>query len=158
MSEKVFVTSKNVVTFTCPKCFKSKAADVSKYIGHTTEVKIKAKCSCGNTFRVILDRRKFYRKLVSLPGIYICEKEEIRGPMTVIDISIGGLKFKVNVKPIFSINDKLLVEFNLDNKSRAPIRDWVIVRKIADLQVGAEFISDDPDRSAEKTIRFYLME
>ena len=115
MPEKVFITSKNVVTFTCPKCFKSKTADVSKYISHSTEVKIKAKCTCGNTFRVILDRRKFYRKLVTLPGIYICEKEEIRGPMKVIDLSIGGLKFKVNVKPAFLINDKLLVEFNLDS-------------------------------------------
>ena len=52
ISEKVFVSSRNVVTFTRPKCSKSKAADVSKYMGHATEVKIRAKCACGNTFRV----------------------------------------------------------------------------------------------------------
>jgi len=156
MSEKVFVSSRNVVTLTCPKCSKSKTADVSKYMNHATEVKIRAKCSCGNILHITLDRRKSYRKITNLPGIYISEKEANRGQITVKDLSLGGLKFKVNVKPAFSVNDKLLVEFHLDNKSRSLIREWVIVRSIVDLQVGTEFVSVDPTGSTEKNIRFYL--
>ncbi len=158
MSEKVFVSSMNELTLICPKCSKSKTADVSKYMDHTTEVKIRAKCTCGNTFRITLDRRKFYRKITNLPGIYISEKEGTRGQITVIDLSMGGLKFKVNVKPAIRVHDKLLVEFHLDNKSRSLIREWVIVRRIVDLQVRTEFVSFDPAGWTENNIRFYLLE
>ncbi|HEA65350.1 MAG TPA: PilZ domain-containing protein [Desulfobacterales bacterium] len=158
MSEKAFVSSGNVVTLTCPKCSKSKTADVSKYMDHATEVKIRAKCSCGNTLRVTLDRRKFYRKITNLPGIYISEKEGTRGQITVKDLSMGGLKFKVNMKPAFSVNDKLLLEFHLDNKSRSMIREWVIVRNIVDLEIGTKFVSFDPGGSTEQNIQFYLLE
>ncbi|MEE8377576.1 MAG: PilZ domain-containing protein [Candidatus Aminicenantaceae bacterium] len=158
MSEKAFVSSRNVVTLTCSKCSKSKTVDVSKFMDHATEVKIRAKCSCGNILRITLDRRKFYRKITNLPGVYISEKEGTRGQITVIDLSMGGLKFKVNVKPAFSVHDQLLVEFHLDNKSRSLIREWVIVRSIVDLQVGTKFVSFDPAGSTEKNIHFYLLE
>jgi len=158
MSKKVFISSRNVVTLICPKCSKLKTADVSKFISHSTEVKIKVQCSCGNTFRVTLDRRKFYRKATNLPGIFISEKDGARGQITVIDLSMGALKFKVNVKPAFSVNDKLLLEFHLDDNFRSLVRERVIVRNIVDLQVGTEFVSFDPAGSTEKNIRFYLME
>ncbi len=109
-------------------------------------------------FTLPLDRRKFYRKITNLSGIYISEKEGTRGQITVIDLSMGGLKFKVNVKPASSVHDQLLVEFHLDNKSRSLIREWVIVRSIVDLQVGTKFVSFDPAGSTEKNIHFYLLE
>lgn len=158
MSEKVFVSSRNTVTLICPKCSKLRTTDVSKFIRHDTEVKIKAKCSCGNTFRVTLDRRRFYRKSTNLPGIFISEKEGTRGQITVIDLSIGALKFKVSVKPAFTVNDKLLLEFHLDDHARSLVREWVVVRNIVGLQVGTELVSLDPDGSTGKNIRFYLME
>ena len=57
MTIKIFVTSNIIAIFPCSKCGKSYQKDVSKYIGHETQVKLKYKCKCQNSFSVLLERR-----------------------------------------------------------------------------------------------------
>jgi len=98
----------------------------------------------------MLERRKFYRKDTNLPGAYFYKKTNLpgtythegrndRGLMTVINISRSGLKIRLNVPRNFIPGDRLLVEFNLDDRERSPIKKSVIVRNVQEKFVGVEF-------------------
>ena len=82
--------------------------------------------------------------------------EDQKGTMTVLDISKGGLKFKLSSAPLFKKGDILEVEFNLDNKNRTLIRKQVFVRNVKDSIVNVEYCSFDTSDSGDKAIGFYL--
>lgn len=77
MTIKVFVTSNHIATFPCPKCGNSYQKDVSKFIGHETQVRLKYKCKCQNSFSVLLERRRAIRKEVNFKGFLIEKKQKI---------------------------------------------------------------------------------
>ena len=58
MATKIFITSNLMATFTCPECNESKRKDMSKFIKHETQVRLKYKCDCQHSFSVILERRR----------------------------------------------------------------------------------------------------
>ncbi|MBN2419609.1 MAG: PilZ domain-containing protein [Deltaproteobacteria bacterium] len=157
--QKIYLSESNTATFECPKCHASKNADVSKYKKMASAVTLKVKCPCGNVYSVTLERRKYYRKETKFPGKFAFNSlfgEDQKGPMTVLDISKGGLKFKVLSTPVFKNGDIIEVEFNLDNKNRTLIRKQVFVRNIKDNFVNAEFCSFDANDSGDKALGFYL--
>jgi len=71
MFEKVYITSKQMATFVCPKCHNSKTVNVSQYVGIDKIVKVNVKCPCGNAYTSILEKRKKYRKETNLHGSYV---------------------------------------------------------------------------------------
>ena len=157
--QKIFLTDQDTASFQCPKCNASKEANVSKYKKMSTSVTLKVKCPCGNEYSVTLERRKYYRKETKFPGKFIFASlfgDDQKGPMTVLDISKGGLKFKTLSTPIFQKDDIVEVEFNLDNKNRTPIKKQVHVRNIKDNFVNAEFCSFDISDPGDKALGFYL--
>jgi hypothetical protein len=62
MVEKVHITSKQMATFICPKCQKSKTVSVSEYAGLDKMIKVKVTCPCGHGYITTLDKREKYRK------------------------------------------------------------------------------------------------
>ena len=64
--EKYYVDENNQTIIICHKCGLSKNLDVSKF--KDTHKKLKAKCKCGENFRLNLDFRRHYRKKVQLAG------------------------------------------------------------------------------------------
>jgi hypothetical protein len=157
--QKIYLSDQDSATFECPKCHASKTADVSKYKKLSSSVTLKVKCPCGNEYPVTLERRKFYRKETKFPGKFIFSSlfgDDQKGPMTVLDISKGGLKFKTLSTPVFQKNDIIEVEFNLDNKNRTLIKKQVYVRNIKNNFVNVEFCSFDPHESGDKALGFYL--
>jgi len=44
MTQKVYVTSKQIATISCPQCARSKTVDVSKYATLDKMVKVNVKC------------------------------------------------------------------------------------------------------------------
>lgn len=173
----IYVTQDNKATISCPNCGKTKEVDVSKYMDIEKPVKIKYrfkcdKCNCGtrdcqgcdikdcsfdhqNT--VLLERRKFYRKSVNLNGK--CRPNKGKEVTVVItDISRTGLKFKLYMyNKEINIDDRLEIEFNLDDRSSTSIQKEVLVRKINGLSVGAEFTTVQPYNRIDQAIGFYLM-
>lgn len=148
MTENVFIYKANKAIVICPKCEKSKTIDVSEDIGSKYLVRLKHKCSCGYLYIVLLERRKRHRKIVNLPGTFICSisKEQVaKGLMTIQDITRAGLCFKLdaNTKQKLNIGDKLLLDFNLDDKSRSLIKKEAIIRNIRGDFIGVEFSSVD---------------
>ncbi|MGD9159577.1 MAG: PilZ domain-containing protein [Desulfobacteraceae bacterium] len=157
--QKIFLSGEDTASFKCPKCNVSKEADVSKYKNIAAPVTLKIKCPCGNEYSVILERRKYYRKKIKITGKFTFSPligDDQKGPMTVVDISKGGLKFQIASAALFQKGDILEVEFNLDNKSRTLIRKQVYVRNVKDNFVNVEFCAFDTNDTEDKAIGVYL--
>lgn len=140
---RIFVTSGSA-TFSCPKCDKARTADVSKIISKKAEIKINCKCKCGYTFKAILERRKFYRKNTRLKGI--CKSERTMQPavVSILDISRSGCKISLeNDNNTFLENDKIFIEFNLDDTNKSLITKSAIIRSNKNGIIGAEFETID---------------
>ena len=165
MLEKVFVNNNNIAVFICPECKQSRSVNVSKYKNLDKASKIKCKCPCGNSYYSILEKRKYYRKKIDFSGIYInivssigpSFLEEVgRGILRVTDISRTGLQLITNIQNDFRVNDKIMVEFRLDDKQKTLIKKKVIIKNINGTVIGAEFCTVDPFDPTDKAIGFYL--
>lgn len=157
--KKVFIDEKNKATFVCPKCNIAKTVDVSRYIGKAVRKKHIYRCSCGHSHTVLLERRKFFRKDVYLPGTYTIEKDNIERPLVVKDLSRSGLKLEVETTDHLSEGDKLVVEFRLDNNQRTLIRKEVFVKAILGKRIGTEFasrnLSNPFDKAYDVALGYY---
>lgn len=158
MIKTVYISQTNHATFTCPQCEVTKTVDVSRYAKMEQTVRVKSKCgSCGNTWTSVLEKRKVYRKRVSLPGdfTHIVDNNPVtRGSMEVTDISAGGLKIKLLELIDLSLNDKLHVEFHLDDPRKTLISKDVHVKNIDGNYIGVAYSRSEGDDPA---LGFYLM-
>ena len=150
---KVFVDSENKANFVCPSCTKSRTVDVTKFLDVKANAKLKAKCPCGHSYSVFLERRKFYRKETKLPGVFRPDKNGKEYPMTVTNISRSGLRFMSSEIRNLEADDRILVEFRLDDNAKSIIKKKATVRKIGGSYVGAEFCFLD---NYDKLLGFYL--
>ncbi len=156
MMEKVYITSKQMATFSCPKCQKSKTVDFSQYANLDKIVKVNVKCPCGHAFTSILEKRKKYRKETNLHGTYtrIVNGEEAGGGlMRVVDLSISGMKLKIGGDHDCEAGDLIRVEFHLDDPHRSLIVKKVIIRNITKDEIGTELA---PTEAVDKALGFYL--
>ena len=156
MTEKVFITSRQMATFICPKCQKSKTVSVSKYASLDKIVKVKVTCPCGYGYTSILEKRKKYRKQTNIPGSFVqlTDGRQTGGSlMTVTDLSTSGLKLQINAQHNCIVGDVIIVEFHLDDANRTLIKKKVIVRNIVGKNIGTEFA---PTEALDKALGFYL--
>ena len=149
---KVYVDDTNRVTIICPKCGSEKNIDVSNF--KDTHKKLKAKCRCGEVFRLTLEFREHYRKKVWLHGEYFVQGKDERGEINIEDISAGGIRFACLKPHYISRNDIVELKFTLDNPMRTEIHTLVKIIWIIDRNVGAQF--NDP-KSLEKDLWPYLI-
>jgi len=158
--QKAFISSTNQTTFSCPQCKKTRTVDVTKHKALDKAVKIKVHCPCGHDYPVLIERRKQFRKAVSLPGTYTRIYNQRRsgsGTMVVNDVSRNGLSIRVNDATYMKIGDILEVNFKLDDTKRSVIQKEVVIRKIVGYDLGTEFVSIDAGNASDKAIGFYLM-
>jgi len=149
--QKVYVDDTNQATIICPKCGLKKNADVTNF--KDTHRSLKAKCRCGEVFRVDLEFRKYYRKKVRLHGEYFVQGKDEKGEIIIEDISASGIRF-ASLKPHYiSRNDTVELKFTLDNSMRTENQKIIKIIWIIDRTVGAEYI--DP-KSLEKDLGLYL--
>ncbi|MGB2928611.1 MAG: PilZ domain-containing protein [Desulfobacterales bacterium] len=149
--KKIYVDDTNQATIICPKCGLEKNIDVTDF--KNTQKKLKAKCRCGEVFRLTLEFRKHYRKKVRLHGEYFVQGKDEKGEIIIEDISASGIRF-ASLKPHYiSRIDTVELKFALDNPMRTEIHKLVKIIWIIDRNVGAQYI--DP-KSLEKDLDFYL--
>ena len=156
VTEKVYITSKQMATFICPQCQKSKTVDVSQYADLDKIVKVKVTCPCGHGYTSILEKRKKYRKETELPGSFVHMvdgRQAADGLMTVTDLSASGLKIQISTPINITAGDFILVQFHLDDSNRTLIKKKVIARNIAGQDIGTEFA---PTEAVDKALGFYL--
>ncbi|HID31401.1 MAG TPA: PilZ domain-containing protein [Desulfobacterales bacterium] len=150
-AKKIYVTGDDQGTIVCDSCGKWKTANVARYVSLNKPVKIR--CSCGASFSVKFEKRKFYRKKVRLHGTcFIGRRRE--EPISIEDISAGGLGFRMN-KGAVEKGDTLNIEFTLDDKARSTISEDVIVKSVKDRLIGAEFTG--LCEHSKKVLGFYLL-
>ena len=158
MAVKIYVNENNSATFVCPKCQKTAVKDLTRYIERKKAPRLKAKCGCGHSYEVFLEKRKKFRKPVELTGSYtftdvtIAQQAQI-GSMTVTDLSYSGLRIKLQVPPLFRVGDMIFVEFRLDDANQSRIRKKVIVKNIQALSIGLAYA--DP-QNHDSVLGFYL--
>ena len=132
--------------------------DMTQYLNKPSTIKMKVKCKCGHSWSTIIERRRYFRKRVNLPGTYKYKehgKKEIYGHLTVVDISKKGLKLKLHDETHhFKDGDWLEVTFRLDNKNQTLIQKMVNVKNIMGNSLGVAFSDTQPE---DKAIGFYLM-
>jgi hypothetical protein len=150
-----------LVLLTCPGCGAQESVSSREFdrLGNT----IRVECPCSRIFYTVLEKRRYYRKPVSLDGYFSLGGElgpigasgNIWGPMVVKDISKAGLRFISEKANLIHTGDLLMVRFNLDNSNRALIHKAVRVIHISQKHgVGCRFEGAD---SYDITLGFYFM-
>ena len=149
---EVFTGKGNHVPITCPYCQKTYEVSVEKYKGakHTIAVK----CSCQERFNIKLNFRQFYRKDVKLIGAFINTSTGSNDwyAITVTNLSMIGLRFKVISPTNIEIGHQLRVRFTLDNQKATELEEDVQVVNIDGDLYGCEFVN----QYYEKELGFYL--
>jgi hypothetical protein len=144
--KRVFVNDNGEGTFICPACNKGVIRDLSAFSKAPSAVRLKCKCSCGHVYRVLVERRRHFRKPVNLVGMFFYQNHEghpVKGLIKVLDISQSGMRFSVNSVPDFKVGDKLVVEFTLDDEEHSQIRETGTVRRIQTNIIGLSFKNTD---------------
>jgi hypothetical protein len=128
MAEKIFLTKNAKAVVLCPECGKTKMIDFERFIDMDREIKLKATCKCSHVFSVILERRKHVRKQVDLKGGLINGNENYS--IAIINISRMGLKLRT--KKVLNLNpdDKVVIEFILDDAGGSKVSKDGIIKKI----------------------------
>ena len=144
---RVFLNNQCKGSFICPACKKGVIKDLSEIARSKSAVHIRCKCACGHVYRVLVERRQFFRRKVKMVGMYIQHRgsgqSPLKGIITVQNISQSGVCFSVNSSPHFKIGDLLTVEFTLDDTDRSKVREEGVVQRIEANMVGLEFTSTD---------------
>lgn len=144
-------------TISCSSCHKHRVLNVSAYMNIQSIIRFEAKCSCGNIFETILERRKQFRKPTNLPGSYEnCSeaKRKCSGLLTIRDISTNGMKLKTHDADDFFAGQVLRVQFYLDDYQRSFLSKSVVVKNQNDKYLGTELL---PTENVCKALSYYLM-
>jgi hypothetical protein len=158
---KVFTHSGKPVVITCPECSNMTTLPGDKTAGMGGSRRVK--CSCGLVFTAFFERRRSFRKVVSLHGRWKPEDALDYQPMVVKDVSRGGLSFEALAEdqgPLIGtlaigVSDTVQVEFRLDNEKRALIHGKAAVRTLMGSIIKAEFTF--LDAQVNKELGFYFM-
>jgi hypothetical protein len=143
MTEKIYLDEHDQATFKCPECGKSWTKDLSGFKDAHKRIQLKCKCPCGHTFPVIEERRKDFRKTVAVTGAYFHNQREIRGLITVKNISKTGAGLVLSTKQPLNKGDRLQLKFNLDDPRKTFVDKEGIVKKIEDHYVVLQFIDEN---------------
>jgi len=136
---KFYVDENNQARIVCHKCGINKNLDVTKF--KDTHKRLKAKCRCGEVFRLILDFRRHYRKNVRLAGEYFVQEKDEKGEILIEDISMTGINFATLKPHNFSKDYTVELKFTLDNPMKTRVQESVKIIRIIDRNVGAQYIN-----------------
>ena len=149
---RVFVGKGDKTAVTCPFCEKTSAISVEKFkdLKHT----LVTKCSCQQRFIVELNFRQYHRKKVELIGdvLNVSTDSNDWRKITVLDLSMVGLRFKMVGTTDIEKGHILRVRFTLDNQRATEVTKEVGVVNSRQDQFGCEFLIID----YEKELGFYL--
>lgn len=156
---KIYVNDENMAMFACPACEQRVAKNISQFKEFNSMVRIQCQCACGNNYTAILERRKFFRKKVTLPGTCMKSDSSEQFPIIIQNLSRSGLRFQKNENLNLKIGDILNLSFNLSDNHNTLIQKQVRVRTISATDIGTVFTSRDMknpiDKAYELAIGFY---
>ena len=151
-SLKVFLSRCGTTTVRCPLCKKCHYTTVPEHLHNKP---VRAKCECGQSFPVLFDSRKYFRKEVKLPGEY-WDTSGGQDLMTVTTLSICGAGFEARRGNLLvREGETIQIKFLPNSNDRNWIKLKAVVKRVKGNQIGVEFTElNDHQR---KCIGFYLM-
>jgi len=147
---KVYLNVARSGFLVCQRCGKSKRIEFTNSENLRSVV---AKCPCGNTFAVIFENRKYYRKPVGSYGKCFATGDPAWGAsVRLVDVSLSGIRFiKLNGKPL-QPKEQIGVSFSLGGDA---VFCAASVYRIYNEGIGAKFIS--LDNHSKKVLGFFLL-
>jgi hypothetical protein len=149
----VHVRNNNTATLICPHCGEVRHinADTFQQGRHLMTVR----CRCQQTYTILLNFRRHFRKPTSLQGTYQIVSNGVVGGgiIEIKNISRGGLGFSVSGLHQIEKGQELEIVFQLDDKNKTVLKRRVIVKSVTQNCIGCQFIAD---REMEKDLGFYL--
>lgn len=139
MSQTIYLTRSGKVNTTCPECSKGQMINVADLIENKEKLTIEVTCKCGHTYSAVVERRQYKRKEVHFSGKLNPGNQAL--PTRIVDISRGGLKLKTNDVLDLKVNDRIAVDFVLDDPHRSRVSKEGIVKTKGEDYVSVEFVS-----------------
>lgn len=139
MTQKIFLTKSGKAVISCPECGKTKLTDTERFSHREKPIRLKVTCKCSHIFSVVLERRKLVRKKVKLSGIFIIGKKKYS--IIINNISRHGLEIRSERVLDLNLDDKVVVEFNLDDAHHSRVVKEVAIKKIDKQYINVEFLS-----------------
>lgn len=152
-TDKAYVKDDNQATIVCPECNMTKTISVRDF-RHKQHV-VKIKCRCSHVFRLQLEFRRHFRKDTELQGTYELDPPAVGGGMTtIVNLSLSGVRIRVNGLHDLKVGQKGSMVFTLDNRKETVLAKQVIIRSVQGNLIGCEFVQD---QAYTKELGFYLL-
>jgi hypothetical protein len=158
--KKISLNEQGHGVLVCEQCGKTKVAHLAE-VQHLGKL-LKIKCSCGHSFFIRLETRRFFRKNTHLPGVYAKTNGargtmREQGPMTVEDLSRTGLRLRLTRSHTLRVHDIIEVRFTLDNAQHSAVRKQARVVWVDGSSVGAAWLDSDVFNDTNRLVSTYLM-
>lgn len=137
----------------CNSCGDIKKVSVRKF--RNVKHNIAARCVCGKRLDINLNFRRYYRKVVSIPGKVLFPISAQWAPVTILDLSLYGLKIETTYAANLKDGDIVRVKFLLEGRKSVLIEKQARVVYGNNEVIGCEFVNIALE---EKEIGFFLFQ
>jgi len=152
-TEKIYLNKYKEGNIICPQCKTSKRVNAADFrMNH----EIKVTCTCRHSYFIKFEQRQYYRKKLSLNGIFekITQDRDVSDQMIITNLSATGLNFKTNNVNGLNKNDSIRLSFLLNNSMRSQLQIMGVTKYVNGPYVGVEF--QGLDEESDRLIRQYL--
>jgi hypothetical protein len=130
--------SKGMIYLLCPFCSVNSLESVTSYPVHEV---IRKDCSCGKSWKFIIEHRKAYRKRTALTAVYWDKSApNISRNGTILDLTLDGCRLLVSDGHSLQKGNHINLYFKLDNAARTKIEREAQVRRVDKNSIGCKFI------------------
>lgn len=137
----VDVNGEKRVSFQCPFCERLLTLSVSTFETAHQQCTIR-RCTCSRHFQLVLNLRRCQRREVIIVGEAknLAERCGDWTVMTIMNLSRGGLRFKILEPVSMQMGDKIRVRYTLDDPCDVMVDKEVIIRNTTGDEFGCEFV------------------
>lgn len=139
---KVYINQGNEGEIICPLCDKTRSVNVTNQ--RIPKKPIKVKCTCGHTFTIVLEYRKYHRKTVSIPGklLDVDSKDEV-AEILITSVSVTGVGFELTGITRVNLEDVFEIVFTLDDDFASVVNEEIVIKRVDGNHIGGEFCDGD---------------
>lgn len=145
---QAIVDANKMARFQCPSCQKTYRINLSGRESIDRGATLNGRCPCGAVFQITIERRQHRRKPTELNGAYLHKRHQLRGGITIKNLSKSGAGIEIHTPRDIFEGDILTLKFSLDDIQETFVAKESVIRKKSDQSIGVEFVEptepDDP--------------
>ena len=157
---RIYLDAQHVGIMACPQCRTRRVVNVPRQCPQVLAVigkqSVTTTCRCGAIFAAYFDLRRHLRKTVQFRGTLGNPQTGTSLSDTVISsLSVHGLGFTLATALSLHIGECYTTSFRLDDAEQSLIQEFIIIRRLQGLTVGATFY---PDEQYNYALDFFIYE